>query len=439
MMFADLTLQTMCQVLAILLLTGLAVLAAVLAIPVLVLTCQILAAPARPRVSSSSVSGDHVTVAGRAPRVVALIPAHDESAGITRTLASVMEQLGPDDRVLVVADNCSDNTAAVARAAGAMVVERHDTTQRGKGYALDYGMRHLAASGQCPDVVVIIDADCLIGPDAIKSLTRAALDAGRPAQALYLMHAPAGAGLKSRVAEFAWLVRNQVRPLGWHRLGCPCQLMGTGMAFPWSMLSGADLASGAIVEDMELGLDLARAGQAPVFCPEALVWSEFPTSDRALAVQRTRWEHGHLHMLLSRGPRLLGQAIRNTDKMLAAMTLDLLVPPIVSLTLLVMGATGLAASVDVAVSLLTRFFQADAIPFAATSILVAHTTLLTLLVVSITLAWHRHGRHLLSASDWLSLPAYVLAKLPMYTRFIRGKREQQWVRTERRPHEPPTP
>jgi hypothetical protein len=59
--------------------------------------------------------------------------------------------------------------------------------------------------------------------------------------------------LKSKVSEFAWCVKNLVRPLGYSNLGCPCQLMGTGMAFKWSTLSKADLANGNIVEDMKLG------------------------------------------------------------------------------------------------------------------------------------------------------------------------------------------
>jgi cellulose synthase/poly-beta-1,6-N-acetylglucosamine synthase-like glycosyltransferase len=437
MMFIEPMLPTIFQIFAMLLMTGLAILAAVLSIPVLVLTCQIVAAPIRSRVTAGSIS--ICTLGAAAPRVVVIIPAHDESAGITKTLASVTAQLGPDDKVLVVADNCSDDTAAVARAIGALVVERIESTQRGKGYALEYGRRHLAAQEESPDVVVIIDADCLIAPNSLKSLARAAFESGRPAQALYLMHAPAGAGLKSRVAEFAWLVRNQVRPLAWHRFGWPCQLMGTGMAFPWSMLSSVDLGSGAIVEDMELGIVLAQAGMAPVFCPEALVWSEFPTSDRALAIQRMRWEHGHLHMLLSRGPRMLGQAVLTADKMLAAMSLDLLVPPIISLTLMVMGASGLSAVVSVAVKLMTGLAPADAIYVVASRVLVAHVNLMILLFFSITLAWYRHGRHLLSAANCLSLPAYVLVKLPMYILFLRGKRVLEWVRTERHPHESPKP
>jgi hypothetical protein len=90
----------------------------------------------------------------------------------------------------------------------------------------------------------------------------------RPVQSLYLMTAPCESAINHQVAEFAWRLKNQVRPLGLRALGLPCQLMGTGMAFPWDIIRSAELASGFIVEDLKLGLDLADAGHPPVFCPE---------------------------------------------------------------------------------------------------------------------------------------------------------------------------
>ena len=91
-------------------------------------------------------------------RLAVLVPAHDEGAVLLQTIADIQMQLRPGDRLLVVADNCADDTAGIARAAGAEVVERHDPDKRGKGYALDFGIRHLALDP--PEVVIIIDADC---------------------------------------------------------------------------------------------------------------------------------------------------------------------------------------------------------------------------------------------------------------------------------------
>src|SRR5262249_21997555 len=75
-----------------------------------------------------------------AESIVVLIPAHDEAKVLSRTLAGVLPELAAGDRVLVVADNCTDDTAAIARAAGAEVLERDDPRHRGKGFALDAGI-----------------------------------------------------------------------------------------------------------------------------------------------------------------------------------------------------------------------------------------------------------------------------------------------------------
>src|SRR5580698_973772 len=79
------------------------------------------------------------------PPAAVIVPAHDESSGLAPTLSNIKEQLRPGDRLLVVADNCTDQTAAVARDAHAEVTERNEPTKRGKGYALDWGMQHLVS------------------------------------------------------------------------------------------------------------------------------------------------------------------------------------------------------------------------------------------------------------------------------------------------------
>ena len=89
-------------------------------------------------------------------RIAILVPAHNEGAGILPTIAAIKEQLLAGDRLLVVADNCVDDTSAVAAAAGAETIERHEPTKIGKGYALDFGLQHLSVNP--PSIVIVIDA-----------------------------------------------------------------------------------------------------------------------------------------------------------------------------------------------------------------------------------------------------------------------------------------
>ena len=375
-------------------------------VPVLVLFAQALLAMLPIRVTAQ--------VPGPRPRIAILIPAHNEETGLLATLASLQPQLDTNDRILVVADNCNDRTAEVARQAGADVVERSHAQLRGKGYALDFGVQALAAAP--PDVVVIVDADCIVGEGAIARLAGLAVSHHRPVQALYLMHTPVGSGPLKKIAEFAWIVKNKVRPLGWFRRGWPCQLMGSGMAFEWHSIRAARLATGHIVEDMKLGMDLALAGLPPMFCPDAMVYSYFPTSTEGVKSQRTRWEHGHLSMIGSTVPRTLLVATRRASPSLFAFGLDLCVPPLALLVLMVCTLTGLG--------LLLALFGGPVAP------LFLGVATEAALGAAILMAWWRYGRTTLSGKELMLAAVYVAAKIPLYFRFL-FQRQVAWVRSKR--------
>lgn len=355
------------------------------------------------------------------PRGVVLVPAHNEQDGIAPTIQSILPQLRPEDRLIVVADNCSDRTAEMARAAGAAVLERHDTTRRGKGYALDFGVRSLEADP--PGVVVIIDADCIASPGTVDCLIRQAAETRRPVQGADLLEAPPNAGVRDRLSAFAFLFKNVVRPLGLSRLGCPCLLMGTGMALPWEIICGIPLATGNLVEDMQLGLELSLRGSPPSLCLDACVQGQLPSSGRAATTQRTRWEHGHLQTLLTQVPRLIGQAIRLRRPDLLGLALELGVPPLSMVCLA--WALGLVAAVG--------WWAVGGWALPAW-LLVGGGMLLFLGVVA---AWAKFGRATLPFTSLLATPFYILWKVPIYVAYF-VRRQQAWVRTERdRPAAPP--
>lgn len=377
-----------------------------LAVPASVVLVEVLAFASLPRRRSPE--------APTRPRIAVIMPAHDEALGIAPPIAAVLAQLAVGDRLVVVADNCSDDTAEVARSLGALVVERSDTEKRGKGYALDFGLRSLEADP--PEVVLIVDADCVVAEGALERLARTAVALERPVQALYLMRSPEGAGLKTRIAEFAWLMKNHVRPEGARRLGLPCHLMGTGMAFPWEIARGLRWASGHLVEDMELGVELALTGRAPVFREDALVESRFPEQSDGLRTQRTRWEHGHFSIIKTHAPRLLLRGLRSFSPATILFALDLAVPPLASFVLLLLVVTlfgGLIAVVG-AGSVPLVLALSDFFAFA----------------IAILLGWGLAGRRVVSFGELAGVPLYVLGKLPVYAKLF-GKKQQEWVRTKR--------
>ena len=377
----------------------------IIALPILFLLLQVLAAIWPKKSIISAVTNSTIR-----PSIAVIMPAHNESLVISQSIKSILSQLGKQDQLLVVADNCSDDTATIAKNLSAQVIERTNLNARGKGYALDYGIQHLKLCP--PQVLVIIDADCIVEKGAIDKLVVACAAKQRPIQALYLMDPPANPSLKARVAAFAWVVKNKVRPLGLNRLGMPCQLMGTGMAFLWQDIAEVNLASGHIVEDMKLGVDLTRANKPPLFLPDALVTSVFPPSDEATKTQRARWEHGHLSVIVSEVPSLLVEAFKTKNLAMLALAFDLLVPPLAVLVLLCF----ILFIVSFGLSSQAALFMAG--------------LLLMALFAAVLLAWLFFGREVINFKQLCYAPIYALIKIPLYIKFF-VNRQVDWVRSKR--------
>jgi cellulose synthase/poly-beta-1,6-N-acetylglucosamine synthase-like glycosyltransferase len=385
-----------------------ATLAFLLAIPTAVFFIEVVAAIAL-------AQQDYPVPPGNRPRqrVAVLLPAHNESTGILPTLADITLKIRAGDRLLVVADNCTDDTAAVAAAAGAEVVDRNEPERKGKGYALAWGLRHLGADP--PEIVIIIDADCRVAEGVFDRLAAACAATHRPVQALDLMTAPNGSSINVKVAEFAWRVKNWVRPLGLRALGLPCQLMGTGMALPWDVISSAHLASGSIVEDLKLGLDLTLAGNPPIFCPFPGVSSDFPLTVEGTQRQRLRWEQGQIKAIVTMVPRLFFLAIVRADLNLLALALDAAVPPLSLLAMLVMVMLAVAAT-------------ATLLGISSAAIFVSSASCVGL-ISGVFLAWLKYGRDILPRGSILLIFLYACRKIPLYSKIL--SRNSEWTRTDR--------
>jgi len=448
----------------------LAALALILLVPSSVLAVECLMALARPRAACrrAGLEGRYVTKA-------VVIPAHDEALSIGRTLSALLPELEGQDRVLVVADNCTDATAAVAaglrgcentprllrtaldaadcvapttisghvdsatlpdivaitpcppcpgppslrrevfsQPLSAEVLERKDPDRRGKGFALDFALNHLRQAP--PEVVVFLDADCELTPGSLEELAQVAQSRGRPAQAHYRMRQDGGLD-RPGVAGFAWRLRGLVRPMGLAALGMPCQLYGTGMALPWAVLERLSLASGHIVEDMKLTLDLVDEGALPLFCADACVISAFPATEEAAAGQRRRWEHGHIATILGHGLPALWRSLRKGDPRRLALALDVCVPPLSLFLMLLALATLLTLPA-------VLFFDLGQEALA----LLGLSWGLTL--TGLSLAWFRFGRDLIPARRLFLMPVYVASKLLLYLEFF-TRRQKEWNRADR--------
>jgi exopolysaccharide biosynthesis WecB/TagA/CpsF family protein len=386
---------------------ALLLLASAVAVPALVLAFECFA-------SLLPAPGPAVFSAGARPRVAVLVPARDEEAVVAACVASLRAQIVPGDRLIVVADHCRDRTAAVARDAGAEVLAHDDPAPAGKAHALQAGLN--ALKGDPPEVVVMVDADTTVDAGALDALARTAAASGRPAQARYLFAAPPEAGPLAAVSAFALVVKNVARPTGLFRLGLPCPLAGSGMAFTWAVAATAPVARESLVEDLDLGLDLVDAGHAPLYCPEAVVRGRLPESRHDARAQRTRWERGHLRTLVRRGPGMLFRGLVSARGEVVAAAADLMVPP---LALLVLAGAGALAG-----ALLRALTGGGWLPVA---VLAAAASIAGAALIA---AWFRWGRPAIPGAAFAAAPLYALWKLPLYLGGLAGRRTR-WLRASR--------
>jgi cellulose synthase/poly-beta-1,6-N-acetylglucosamine synthase-like glycosyltransferase len=180
-----------------------------------------------------------------------------------------------------------------------------------------------------------------------------------------------------------------------------------------------------LVEDLAMGIDLSIMGFSAYLCQEVRVTSELPEAGKAAEGQRTRWEHGHLATIQRYVPRLLKGAASRGRPALLAQALDLGVPP---LALLVVTLVGCAV-----VSGLFFVVSGALVPVSLA------TASLSLVGLAVVLSWARHARDVISARTLLSIPFYVLWKIPLYFSFLKGEKQKSWVRTERTVRDPDSP
>jgi cellulose synthase/poly-beta-1,6-N-acetylglucosamine synthase-like glycosyltransferase len=401
------------------------VLLAVLAAPTAVVNGYLAAltavasATARPGPRGARASG------GASHRIAVLVPAHDEERIIGETIDSILAQQYPRPAfaVHVVADNCTDRTAALAREHGAVVHERVDLVAPGKGPALGWLLERVLAEDQPPDGVVILDADTIMSPRFLAEADAALGGDGSAWQAYYGVREPE-LSTATAVRQAALILRHYVRPLGRTALGASCGLFGNGMLFRAELLRNRRF-SAHLTEDVEFQLELLLEGERVGFLPDAVVEAEMPTTLEGARTQNERWELGRLQLARRFVPDLVRRAIRGGGAGRTAYldaTLDQLTPP---LSVLAAG-TGVLAGAGTAVALATGFRRgrtATVLSWLSAGALAFHV------IAGLRVA--RAPRAVYQAL--LQAPRVVAWKVVLWLRVLVRPASVTWRRTERNP------
>lgn len=337
---------------------------------------------------------------------VAVVPAHNEETLIARTVGSLVATGLEPSRVIVVADNCSDGTATVARETGATVIERHDDEARGKGYALDFALTFLGARSHRHDALAIVDADSEVNVEFFACLA-ARFETGASIVQAHYSGGP-GDSPFARIRRLALGLVHWARPLGASRLALPTTLKGNGMAFRWEIIRNGFPGAG-VTEDAAATLEYARRGVVVEFEPRARVSGLMANSYREAATQDLRWEGGRLAQ--SRTALALATRLAARGRIRAAYAcLELASPPLtllafVAATAAVLGGVGFGSAVLGTVAL---------------GSVVAY--------IGLGLAAAKPCRADLAAL--VHAPRFVLYKALIYARLTRGK-PRTWERTTR--------
>ncbi len=346
-----------------------------------------------------------------------VVPAHNESAGIAATIESLLGIDYPPElrRVVVVADNCSDDTAAKAEAAGATVFVRFDDKLKGKGYALAHAFEKIEAENKV-DAVVVVDADTTVSKNLLAAFARRYAAGAHAMQADYAVRNREDSW-RTRLMVIALAIFHVLRSLGRERLSLSAGLRGNGMCFSREVLREVPHDAFSVVEDLEYGIRLGMKGYRVHYAHDAHVYGEMVAGEKDSRSQRRRWEQGRFAMMKSHGPKLLGEGLRTRNGVLLDLAMDVLVPPLAQLVLIIMLGGGAA------LTLMLAFHQPAwvTIPWSIS---------LFFVVVYVLRGWILSGVGPRGLLDLCWAPVYMVWKVWLaVTRSNQKKNE--WVRTTR--------
>lgn len=356
--------------------------------------------------------------AGAAPSVgsppatsfVVLIPAHNEASRLPAALASIraLDYAASLVRALVVADNCSDATADVARDAGVDVDERRDAARLGKGYALAHG---LAAITGPYDAVLFLDADCTLSANALRSFDARIRSGDEAVQAYYTMDT--GASATGPLRQVALTLVHRLRPRAKERLGASAGIKGSGMCFSRRTVERIGWSARGLAEDIEQHNTLLRAGARVAFADDVVVTGHAPSTLATSTGQHRRWEAGRASAARRQAIPLLARGLRARSTPMIDAAIEMLVPPISLLAAAfavcavagwVAGAAGVFVGAIIGIALLT-FYVISGVALARIS-----------------------ARDAVRAA--IAAPGYIVWKVVLYVRALFA-RPEHWEPTRR--------
>lgn len=344
-----------------------------------------------------------------------IVPAHNESGVIARTVASLRKVDWPADRfrIVVCADNCTDATAELARAAGAIAIERQNSDRRGKGYALEFAFETSRAAAFA-DAVVVVDADTEVSANIIEAIAARMEDGAQAVQVHYGVLNPL-ASWRTRLITIAKGAVHIVRSRARERLGLSNGIRGTGWSVTHALLRSVPYAAFSLTEDVEYGIALGLAGFRVAYADEADCNAEMVSSELSARTQRERWERGRFELMRTKTGPLLRAAWHRRSAVCLDLALDLLVLPISYVALFIAALLAVAAIASGWMAGMQVWLTIGAA--CALS-----------LFFYVMRGWQLSGIGLIGLLDLARAPLFLLWKLRL---LLRKRKSSAWQRTDR--------
>ena len=344
-----------------------------------------------------------------------LVPAHNEESVIVRVVQSLKRLDWPQDRfrIIVIADNCTDATAALARGTGALVFERHDPGQRGKGYALAYAFERSAAEAWA-DAVVVVDADAEASPNLLEAFAARIEHGAAAVQAHYGVLNPM-ASWRTRLMTIATAAFHIVRSRARERLGLSCGIRGNGWCVTHRLLQRVPYRAFSLAEDLEYGIEIGMGGARVHYADEAHSNADMVSGEQIANKQRQRWERGRFQLIREKTAPLLRAALARRSAVCLDLALDLLVLPLSYVALTITALLMLAA--------LASLWHSVFVPWLGIGIGSAAAVALYVLR-----GWYLSGIGARGLIDLARAPLFLVWKIVLMQK---RKTSDEWIRTER--------
>lgn len=247
-------------------------------------------------------------------KFMAIIPAHNEESVVANLVESLKKQEYPKELIdiYVIADNCTDNTAQVAKEAGAIVYERFDSTRKTKGYALQWFLKQKIEENADYDAFFIFDADNIVDKNFTKNMNKKLCQGEDVVQGYRDIKNPTDNWITGGYALFYWMM-HRLYHLSRYNLGLSALLNGTGFMVRFDVIKPEGWNTETLTEDIEFSLKRIIAGSKVGWATDAIVYDEQPTGFKQSWSQRSRWTVGHIQCMQKYTGRLINGIKEHKD------------------------------------------------------------------------------------------------------------------------------